>query len=451
MSFVPLTEAERTEMLGTLGLADAGALFDVLPESIRFPAIDIGPALTEMEAVSQLEGLAARNTPLGSVPSFLGAGAYRHFIPSAVGAIMSRSEYGTSYTPYQPEVSQGTLQVMFEFQSLVCALTAMEVANASVYDGASALAEAALMAMRSTGRDRLVVSGAVHPHYRGVLDTYVGAKQPDITTSDVIVEDGVLVERGLIEALDEQTACCIVSQPTFFGEIRDLTPVVEAAHRVGALVVEVYNPTSLGILKPPGESGADIAVAEGQALGIPLSYGGPYVGLMSCRRELVRQLPGRIAGEARDAQGRRGFVLTLQAREQHIRREKATSNICTSQTWISLGVTAYLALLGPEGLRSVGNACHETARYAADRLAAIPGVAVVTPRPFFHEFAIRTLLSASELNRRLLERGIIGGFDLGPSYPHLADVSLLCCTELTSPAAVDALVESVRDVVRSSP
>jgi glycine dehydrogenase subunit 1 len=259
---------------------------------------------------------------------------------------------------------------------------------------------------------------------------------------------GTLVEDGLIEAIDERTACCVVSQPTFFGEIRDLTPLVESAHRAGALVIEVYNPTSLGLLRPPGSWGVDIAVAEGQPLGLQLSFGGPYVGLMSCRRELVRQLPGRIVGATSDGQGRRGFVLTLQAREQHIRREKATSNICTSQTLMGLGVTAYLALLGPRGLRDVAEACWRTTRYAADRLAAIPGLAVLTPRPFFHEFAVRTPLPAAEVNRRLLRQGILGGFDLGQAYPALGDALLLCCTEVTRRSHVDALADALQEIAR---
>ncbi len=447
MTFVPLTESERTSMLATLGVSGTEALFDAIPVDVRFPAIDIGPPLNEMEATAHVESLAAANRPVSGIPFFLGAGAYRHFIPSAVGALMGRSEFSTSYTPYQPEVSQGTLQMSFEFQSLVCDLTGMDVTNASVYDGASAVAEGALMALRLTGRERVVVSAGVHPHYRQALDTYVRPRGVDVYTSQMAVRDGVLQEVGLREALDEHTACCIVSQPTFFGEIRDVAHAVEAAHHVGALALEVYNPTSLGLLRPPGEWGVDIAAAEGQPLGVPLSFGGPYVGLLSCRRELVRQLPGRLVGMAKDGQGRRGFVLTLQAREQHIRREKATSNICTSQTLISLGVAAYLALLGPTGLREVAESCCRMARFAADRLAEIPGVEVITPRPFFHEFAVRTPLPADAVNRSLLERGIVGGYELGKSYPGLDDALLLCCTELTTRDQVDRLATAVEGIV----
>jgi glycine dehydrogenase subunit 1 len=443
MPFVPLTDAERDSMLQTLGVSSTDALFEAIPESVRFPEIDIGPALTEMEVTAQVEALAARNRPAYGSPFFLGAGAYRHFIPAVIGALMSRSEFATSYTPYQPEVSQGTLQMSFEFQSLICDLSGMDVTNASVYDGASAAAEAALMALRLTGRERIVVSAGVHPHYRRALASYAGQREIEIVTSEVVVEDGALREIGLIEAIDERTACCIVSQPTFFGEIRDLVTTFEAVHGVGGLAVEVYNPTSLGLLKPPGAWGADIAAAEGQPLGIPLSFGGPYVGLLSCRRDLVRQLPGRIVGMAKDGAGRRGFVLTLQAREQHIRREKATSNICTSQTLISLGAASYLALLGPSGLREVAEGCWQTARHAAEQLDAVPGVEVITPRPFFHEFAIRTPLPAAEMNRRLLERGIVGGYDLGRSYAGL-DALLLCCTEMTTKDQIDQLVGGIR-------
>jgi glycine dehydrogenase subunit 1 len=447
MTYVPTTPEERAAMLEVLGMSSAEELFDVIPSEIRFPGIDIGCPLGEMEVTEAVEALAAMNRAASGVPMFLGAGAYRHFIPSAVGAVLGRSEFATAYTPYQPEVSQGTLQASFEFQSLICDLTAMEVTNASVYDGASAVAEAVLMALRLTGRERVVLSGGVAPRYRDTLKTYVGSRAVEIETTSVRSgADGEIAEDDVAAAIDEHTACCVVSQPTFFGAIADLGRIVEAAHRVGALVVFVYNPTSLGILRPPGAWGADIAVAEGQPLGIPLSFGGPYVGLMSCRAELVRQMPGRIVGQTIDAQGRRGFVLTLQAREQHIRREKATSNICTSQTLISFGVAAYLALLGPGGLRDVAEACARRAREAAERLAGTAGVQVITPRPFFHEFAVRTSLPAAEVNRRLLERGIIGGYALGADYPGLDDALLFCCTEVTTPAQIETLSQALRDI-----
>ena len=434
-------------MLETLGIPSVEKLFDVIPASVRYPNIDIGPALNEMEATARVEELAAENRATGYTPFFLGAGAYRHFIPSAVGAIMSRSEFSTSYTPYQPEVSQGTLQVTFEFQSMVCDLTGLDVSNASVYDGATALAEAVLMAIRVTGRERIVLSGGVHPHYRDVLGTYLEPREVELRATGVRLEGSRLVEDDPTELIDEQTACVVVSQPTFFGEIRDLSAVIDAAHKAGALVIEVYNPTSLGILKPPGEWGADIAVAEGQPLGIPLSYGGPYVGLMSCRKDLVRQLPGRIVGATTDNQGRRGFVLTLQAREQHIRREKATSNICTSETLIALGLTTYLALLGPTGLRQVAETSAASARVIANKLGNIPGVEIITPQPFFHELAVRTPVSASELNSRLLEHDIVGGYDLGRAYPGLENALLLCCTELTTPTHIERLANEVRAIV----
>jgi glycine dehydrogenase subunit 1 len=439
-------------MLQALSLASVDDLFRVVPEVIRFPDIDIGRPLSELEATTTVERLAAMNRGVSGIPMFLGAGAYRHFIPAAVGTIMGRSEFSTAYTPYQPEVSQGTLQASFEFQSLICDLTDMDVTNSSVYDGASAVAEAVLMALRLTGRERVVVSGGVNPRYRGTLQTYISAREVNlVTTEPGLGPDGRITDNDIAATIDESTACVVISQPTFFGEIRDLTAIVEAAHAAGALVVEVYNPTSLGLLRPPGEWGADIAVAEGQPLGIPLSYGGPYVGLMSCRSELVRQLPGRIVGQTTDGQGRRGFVLTLQAREQHIRREKATSNICTSQTLISFGVAGYLALLGPGGLRDVAEASARRAREAASELASVPGVEVITPHPFFHEFAISTPLPAAELNRGLLERGIIGGFDLGTAYSGLEQGLLFCCTEVTTPEQIDVLVRAVREIVAGHP
>jgi glycine dehydrogenase subunit 1 len=333
---------------------------------------------------------------------------------------------------------------------MVCDLTGMDVSNASVYDGASATAEAALMAMRLTRRERIVVAGSLNPSYCEVVRAYV---RPSVEIARAQVrlasgEPGPLVEDDVAGLLDEQTACLIVSQPTFFGEIRDLSPLVARAHEVGALVVEVYNPTSLGLLRTPGDWGADIAVAEGQPLGIPLSFGGPYVGLMSCRRDLVRQMPGRIVGQTTDTQGRRGYVLTLQAREQHIRREKATSNICTSQTLIALGTTTYLALLGPAGLRSVAEACCQVAHYAAKQLGDIPDVEIVTTAPYFHEFAVRTPLPAALVNRGLLDRGVVGGYDLGRGYSGLENVLLLCCTEMTTAAHVDRLVAGVGEIIR---
>lgn len=447
LTFVPLTEPEQRDMLKTLGLASTNLLFDAIPETLLFPKIPIGPALTELEAVAAVEALAARNQSVAGTPFFLGAGAYRHFIPAAIGTITSRSEFATSYTPYQPEVSQGTLQALFEFQSVICDLTAMAVTNASVYDGATAMAEAALMAMRLTGRERIVVSGAVHPHYREALRAYTAPRGAEVYTTWVRPGEA-LIEDDIAAFVDDRTACCIVSQPTFFGEVRDLTSVVEATQLKGALLIEAYNPTSLGLLKPPGAWGVDIAVGEGQPLGVPLSFGGPYVGLMSCRQDLIRQLPGRIVGEAADGQGRRGFVLTLQAREQHIRREKATSNICTSQGLIALMTTIYLTLLGPQGLRSVAQGCWQTTRYAAEQLEGIRDVEILTPRPFFHEFAIRTPLPAAAVNRRLAERGIIGGYDLGRDYPDLADALLLCCTEVTTQAQIDTLAGALADILR---
>jgi glycine dehydrogenase subunit 1 len=319
----------------------------------------------------------------------------------------------------------------------------MDVANSGMYDGATALAEAVLMAERLTRRERVVLAGSVHPEYRGVVETYVAERGTALVVGGVRLAGDTLVEDDVAGLVDERTACCVVQQPTFFGSIPDWGAVRAACDRAGALLVMVCNPTALGLLRPPGEWGADIAVAEGQALGLPMSYGGPWVGLMATRQQYVRQLPGRIAGETVDGRGRRGYVLTLQAREQHIRREKATSNICTSESLLALQVAIYLSLLGPQGLRQVAESCYQYAHYAAARIASLPRYAVLTAAPFFHEFVVRCPIDPAELNRRLLAEGILGGLPLGRYYPQLADCALYCCTELTSRADIDRLVDAL--------
>src|SRR5919199_1837685 len=318
---------------------------------------------------------------------------------------MAQPQFFTAYTPYQPEVSQGTLQAMFEYQSLVCDLLGQDVANASVYDGASAVGEAVLMAQRLTHRDRVVLGGSVHPQWRAVVEAYVSARGVDIATSSISFDTQVREER-LLDLVDaDNTACVVVQQPDYFGHVRDLNGLAAAVHERGALLITaVADATSLGVLKSPGAWGADIATAEGQSLGLPLQFGGPWAGLMACKTEYVRQLPGRIAGQTTDHDGRRGFVLTLQAREQHIRREKATSNICTSQTLLAIGITAYLSLMAPAGLREVARQSHAKAGYAAQRIAGLPGYAVLTPRPFYNEFLVGTPLETSDLRHRLGER-----------------------------------------------
>jgi glycine cleavage system P protein (glycine dehydrogenase) subunit 1 len=447
MAFVPLTADERQAMLGAVGVGSTAELFADIPEQLRFPHLDVPPPLTELEAVRKLTDLAAKNRHLGELACFVGAGAYNHYIPSVVGHIMGRSEFSTSYTPYQPEMSQGTLQYMFEFQSLVCDLFEMDVANSSVYDGASAAAEAVLMALRISRRARVVLAGSVHPEYRAVIASYLDGRGVELVTTDVELRDGVVRERPPAELIDERTACCLVQQPDFFGNVGDLTDVAARCRDVGALLVyAVAEPVSLGLLKTPGAWGADVAVAEGQSLGVPLSFGGPWVGLMACKQEHLRQLPGRIVGATTDAEGRRGFVLTLQAREQHIRREKATSNICTSQTLLALGVTVYLSALGPGGLRQVAALSHKNARAAADRIRELPGYRLVNDGPIFNEFTVVCPRDGPTMRRELLDRGIIGGFPLARDYPGLEDALVFCCTERNTAEEIDRLVSGLSEL-----
>ena len=431
-------------MLQTIGVASVAELFGDVPADARFPQLDLPPALTELEAFRHLSGLAARNVSVRDWPCFIGAGAYNHYSPAAVGHIMGLPQFFTSYTPYQPEVSQGTLQAMFEFQSLVCDLLGLDVANASVYDGASAVGEAVLMAQRLTRRERVVLAGSVHPHWRAVVEAYVAARGVEVSTTRVNADDPLREER-VLEAVDEHTACVVVQQPDYFGHVRDLNGLADAIHERGALlVVGVADATSLGMLKSPGAWGADIATAEGQSLGLPLQFGGPWAGLMACRSDYVRQLPGRIAGQTTDHEGRRGFVLTLQAREQHIRREKATSNICTSQTLLAVGISAYLSLMGPRGLQEVARQSHAKAAYAAQAISQLPGYSVLTPAPFYNEFVVQTREPGEAVRHRMLERQLLAGVPLGRDYPELENALLLAFTEQNTRQEIDRLVEALR-------
>ena len=446
-SFTQLAPDDRAQMLRAIGVDRVEQLFEDVPADARFPRLDLPPALSELEASRHLAELAAQNISTRDWPCFIGAGAYDHHSPAAVGHIMGLPNFYTAYTPYQPEVSQGTLQASFEFQSLVCELLGMDAANNSVYDGASAVGEAVLMAQRLTRRERVVFSGAVLPQWREVAQTYMAAREVELATSRVEVIDGVLREQRLTEVIDNQTACVVVQQPDAFGHVRDLNGLAETVHAHGALlIVAVADATSLGILKSPGAWGADIAVAEGQSLGLPLQFGGPWAGLMACKAEFVRQLPGRIAGQTTDHDGRRGFVLTLQAREQHIRREKATSNICTSQTLLAIGITAYLSLMGPDGLREVGRQSHAKAVYAADRLSAIPGCSVLTPRPFYNEFVLRTGLAAGDVRHRLVDNQLLAGVPLDAQYGQPNGL-LLAFTERNTREQIDRLVQAVGEVL----
>jgi glycine dehydrogenase subunit 1 len=446
--FTQLTPTDREDMLRVIGVDRLDQLFADVPADVRYPDLQLPPPLSELEAGRHLAALAAQNVSVRDWPCFIGGGAYNHYAPSAVGHIMGQPQFYTAYTPYQPEVSQGTLQVSFEFQSLVCELLGMEVANDSVYDGASAVGEAVLMAQRLTRRERVVLAGSVHPQWRDVVRSYVAARDVDIVTTSLEVAADGLKEPRVIDEVNEHTACVVVQQPDVFGHVRDLNGLAEEVHARGALlIIAVADPTSLGVLKSPGAWGADIATAEGQALGLPLQFGGPWAGLMACRSEFVRQLPGRISGQTTDHQGRRGFVLTLQAREQHIRREKATSNICTSQTLLAIGITAYLSLMGPSGLREVARQSHAKAVYAADRIAALDGYDLLTPRPFYNEFLIRTPLPTAELRNRLVERHMLAGvpFLEGREFERTL---LLAFTEQNTRAEIDALVDALAEVGR---
>ncbi|HEX5479389.1 MAG TPA: aminomethyl-transferring glycine dehydrogenase subunit GcvPA [Dehalococcoidia bacterium] len=434
--YVPLTDDDRRQMLSTVGLPSTDALFDDIPRDYRNPDLQLPDALTELELVSEMRELAARDRTAAGYACFLGAGAYRHFRPALIDALVMRGEFLTSYTPYQPEVSQGTLQTIFEFQSLVCELTGMDVANAGMYDGASALAEACLMACAITGRRRIAISERVHPHWIAVVRGYADGR--DIAL-DVMPHDAL--------AATDEHACLAVQQPDFFGRMSPTAGAwAQAAHADGALFVVAADPVSLGMFRPPAAYGADIVVGEGQSLGVPLSFGGPYVGLFACRDRYVRQMPGRIVGQTTDIEGRTGYVLTLQTREQHIRRERATSNICTSQQLVALSTAVYLETLGPRGLRRVAELCYEKAHHAARRIAQLDGYEVEDGEPYFHEFVVRTPKPVAEINAHLLARGIIGGLDVtgapeGDGTPRM----LLCATEMNARAEIDAMVEALRD------
>jgi glycine dehydrogenase subunit 1 len=430
-------------MLHQVGLNSAAELFDSIPEDLRLSRnLNTTAALSEIELLAGFEQLAARNTGAERT-SFLGAGAYQHYIPTIVDHIISRSEFFTAYTPYQPEISQGTLQTIFEFQTLVCQLTGMEVANASMYDGSTALAEAVLMAERVTKRSKVVACGAIHPEYLEVITTYVQHAGIELLHAPVDSETGQASNAA--DLLDDKTAALVVQSPNFFGCIEDMAALAEKAHSVGALlIVAITESLSLGLLKSPGACGADIVVAEGQSFGVPLSFGGPYVGLFATREKYARQIPGRLAGEAYDKEGRRGFVLTLATREQHIRREKATSNICTNEGLIALAATVYLETMGRRGLQEVAAQCAQKTAYAAKRIAELDGFSIPFTGPRFNEFVVRAPVAAKQLLSRLAsEKNITGGLALSRYYPERANEFLVCVTEMNSRAQIDALAAAL--------
>src|SRR5882762_4699887 len=428
-------------MLAAIGLGSAEELFDSIPENLRLrDPLNTPVALSEIELLSRFEEMGARNAGARRT-TFLGAGAYSHYIPTIVDHIISRSEFFTAYTPYQPEISQGTLQVIFEFQTLVCQLLGMEVANASMYDGSTALAEAVLMAERITRRSKIIAAGAVHPEYLEVVHTYVQHAGIDLEHAEFDSTSGQTSAASL-RGLDDKTAAVIVQSPNFFGCIEDLQALADAAHSAGALlIVAVTEPISLGLLKPPGACGADIVVAEGQSFGVPLSFGGPYLGLFATREKYARQMPGRLVGEAYDKQGRRGFVLTLATREKHIWREKATSNICTNEGLIALAATVYLETMGRRGIQEVAQHCAQKTAYAAKQIAELEGFSVPFTAPRFNEFVVRGPVAARELLSRLAsERNITGGLALSRYFQDQPNAFLVCATELNSRAEIDAFV-----------
>ena len=434
--YSPNTDADRRQMLDAIGVDSVAELFQDIPAQHRDPALNIPPPLSELELRREIEAMARENVVPGEHACFLGGGSYRHFIPAIVRQIASRSEFMTCYTPYQPEVSQGTLQAHYEFQSLVCQLTGMEVANAGMYDGATSLAEAVLMAARVTKRDRVAVLDTVSPYYRDVLGTYVQAPGLQIDT--------VPADR---QSLADETACLVVQQPGFLGYMEDLESLSQRAHARGALLVVVADPISLGMFRPPGDYDADIVVAEGQSLGIAPTYGGPYVGIFTCKQRYVRQMPGRIVGKTVDSRGRTGYVLTLQTREQHIRRERATSNICTSVGLIALMSAVYMAAQGKQGLRHVAHLCYHKSHYAASLIEGLQGYSLPLKGTFFREFVVQCPRPSEETNRRLLDYGIIGGLDVSDQVPN---GMLICCTEVNTREEIDSLAAALAEIGSSA-
>ena len=440
MDFVPHTEADDRAMLEAIGIGDIDELFASVPAGVKIGhLLDVPPALSEVELIRHMATLAARSKGAADLTCFAGGGAYDHHVPAAVRALASRAEFATSYTPYQPELSQGVLQAVYEFQSLVCEIYGMEVANASLYDGANALVEAANLAVRKTNRHRVVVGGTVHPHYVDVLRTYTSGLGLEVDTA-APGPDGV-VDWGSVDP--SEAAAVVVAYPNFFGRLEDVETAAARAHDAGALAIAVTDPTAMGLLRAPGEMGADVAVGEGHALGNPMSYGGPYVGLFATKLELVRQVPGRIAGETVDADGRRAYVLTLQAREQHIRRAKATSNVCTNQTLMAIAAAVHLSWLGPQGLQRLGELCVTRTARTARRLAEISGCRIAFEGPSFKEVVLETPVPGEEMCAALAKRGFLVGPALGRWYPELANCLLVAVTEKRTEEDIEALAEAI--------
>jgi glycine dehydrogenase subunit 1 len=446
MPFIEHSDVDVKSMLETIGVESIDELFADIPGALRHKGpLGLPEPLSEMELVEHMAALAEKNTPATRLTSFLGAGTYDHYIPAVVDSASSRGEFFTAYTPYQAEASQGTLQTIFEFQTMIARLTGMDAANASMYDGASALAEACAMAhFLFPKKKRIVISGGVHPEYRETVETYLGTLDVELVT--IPLDDGQTDIDKLKEKLDE-TVAVVFQQPNFLGVIEDAQAIADAAHEAGALVIASVDPVSLGLLKPPGEYGADIVIGEGQPLGNPIAFGGPHLGFFAAKKKFVRKMPGRLVGQTVDKDGRRGWVLTLQTREQHIRREKATSNICTNQALCAFRAMAYLTAVGKEGFLKVANLCLQKAHYAAGKLAGLDGFELAFDGPFFREFAVRTPVPPEELNARLADKGFIPGLPLARFSDDWKDLLLVAVTEKHTKDAIDGLAEAIGGVL----
>ncbi len=440
MAYIPNTDDDRAAMLQAIGLSSLDELFSPIPESLQLKRdLAIPKALDQISLTKHYQGLGALNADAERYPCFLGAGIYDHYVPPTVGAITGRSEFYTSYTPYQPEVSQGVLQSIYEFQTLVAELYGMDIANASMYDAATGLAEAAIMAADLTGRRRILVPETIHPAYRQVLETYVRHIEVEIVT--IPGQGGVVDLNRIGEILSERDGALLVQHPNFYGNLEPMAELAELAHSKGVMIISCNDPISLGLLKPPGDYGVDIAIGEGQSLGCTMGYGGPLLGLFTCKNEYLRRLPGRVVGATKDIEGRPAYVMTLRTREQDIRRERATSNICTNVALYALAATVYLATMGKEGMRRVAELCLQKAHYAAEQIANIPGYALSFPQArFFKEFAVDTPIPAKEVNKKLWEAGMIGG------HPVAENRLLLAVTEKRSKDEIDRLVEALKQM-----
>ncbi len=442
--YLPHTDAERKEMLKTIGVGSFEELVKHIPEKLRAKALNLRSGMSEQELAKEVQAISNRNMPASRQASFLGGGSYRRYVPAIVGNILSRGEFSTAYTPYQPEVSQGTLQAIYEFQTAICLLTGMEVANASMYDGPTALAEACLMSARLTGKEKIVCAASVNPEYKEVTRTY--CQSCGIDYQEAALQGGAIELSKLM--IDDKTSCVVVQYPNYFGCLEDLEALGKKVHAAGAHLVVVSEPISLGLLTAPGDFGADIVVGDAQPCGNSLSFGGPSAGYMATKKEFIRQLPGRLCGVTVDNRGQRAFTLTLQTREQHIRRAKATSNICTNQALNALAMLVYIVSVGPVGLKELANISLQRAHSLKERLTAIAGIESPFPEPFFSEFVIKTSQPAHQVLDRLKEFGILGGIDLSFFYPEMKDYLLVSVTEMNSPEDLDRYVSAMESIVK---